>query len=68
MADNQSVSVFPASVGNKIDVQWGMGRGLLLADVTTGTRGQTDDSAFGTAQWRVLMPAMTNACELILLT
>lgn len=56
------MSVFPASAGNKLDVQWGMGREILLADVATGTGRQTEDSAFGTAQWRVLMPAKTNAC------
>ena len=62
MADNLGVSVFPVFAGNKLDVQWGMGRDILLAEVATGTGRQTEDSAFGNAQWRVLMPAMTNVC------
>lgn len=57
------MSAFPASAGNKLDFQWGMGREISLADVAAGTGRQTEDSAFGTAQWRVLMPATTNACS-----
>lgn len=61
MADSLVVSVFPACAGNKLDVQWGMGREMSLADLATGTGRQTEDSAFGTVQWRVLMPPMINA-------
>ncbi|KAL3157295.1 hypothetical protein ABBQ38_001525 [Trebouxia sp. C0009 RCD-2024] len=33
MADSLGVSAFPASAGNKLDIQWGVGREMLLVDV-----------------------------------
>ena len=49
MADNLGVSLFPASAGNKLDIQWGVGREILLADVGST---ETEESAFGSAQWQ----------------
>ena len=51
MAEHLGVSVFPASAGNKLDMQWGIGREVLLADVATEAGGQTEETAFGTAKW-----------------
>ena len=49
MADNLGVSLLPASAGNKLDIQWGVGREILLADVGST---ETEESAFGSAQWQ----------------
>lgn len=49
MADGLGASIFPASAGNKLDIQWGVGRELLLADVGSA---ETEETAFGSAQWQ----------------
>lgn len=49
MADSLGVSAFPASAGNKLDIQWGVGREMLLVDVGSA---DTEESVFGSAQWQ----------------
>ncbi|KAL3146174.1 hypothetical protein ABBQ32_002884 [Trebouxia sp. C0010 RCD-2024] len=48
MADSLDLGAFPASASNKLDIQWGVGREILLVDVGSA---ETEESALGCAQW-----------------
>lgn len=50
-----AISGFPASAGGELDIQWGIGREVLLTDVVTGAGRETEECAFGTARWQVIV-------------
>lgn len=52
MADPpDGAGVFPCQEGSRIDFEWGLGRGLLLAEASSSGAPTDTDNGFGAAQW-----------------
>ena len=52
MADPpDSAGVFPCQEGSRINFEWGLGRGLLLAEASSPGAPADTDNGFGAARW-----------------